>query len=234
MVNWCIALVTAIVAAVFGVPAAAAASPANPAVVSYVGDVHHHSALTYTYTGTERCPPASYDLSTRPAAVDCGVHGASVRPEGATSACTTTYTTPARLVVVARATGTTAARTQADWGPLSSLGRNDVAANTGEKLLWTSWQNYPKVMQGGREYAQIGERLYTRHAVDRLQPSGLGAPAGATGAGRSISPNFVEDALGSTKGAPVKGPNGEARLSFTSGTVQVITENNIVITVITR
>jgi hypothetical protein len=32
----------------------------------------------------------------------------------------------------------------------------------------------------------------------------------------------------------VKGPNGEARLSFTSGTVQVITENNIVITVITR
>ncbi len=29
-------------------------------------------------------------------------------------------------------------------------------------------------------------------------------------------------------------PRGEARLSFTSGTVQVITEDNIVITVITR
>ncbi len=109
-----------------------------------------------------------------------------------------------------------------------------VAANGGERLLWTSWQDYPKVTQGGREYAQIGDRLYTRHAVDRLQPSGLGAPAGATGAGRSISPNFVEDVLGSTKGAPAKGPNGEARLSFTSGTGQVITENNIVITVITR
>ncbi len=109
-----------------------------------------------------------------------------------------------------------------------------VAANGGERLLWTSWQTYPKVTQGGREYAQIGDRLYTRHAVDRLQPSGLGAPAGATGAGRSISPNFVEDVLTSTRGVPVKGPNGEARLSFTSGTVQVITENNIVITVITR
>ena len=108
------------------------------------------------------------------------------------------------------------------------------AANGGERLLWTSWQNYPKVTQGGREYAQIGDRLYSHHAVDRLQPSGLGAPAGATGAGRSVSPNFVEDVLGSTKGVPVKGPNGEARLSFTSGTVQVITEDSIVITVITR
>lgn len=45
---------------------------------------------------------------------------------------------------------------------------------------------------------------------------------------------WAEDVLGSTKGVPVKGPNGEARLSFTSGTVQVITEDNIVITVITR
>jgi hypothetical protein len=109
-----------------------------------------------------------------------------------------------------------------------------VAAEGGERLLWTSWQNYPKVTQAGRDYAQIGDRLYTRHAVDRLQPSGLGAPAGATGAGRSISPNFVEDVLTSTRGVPVKGPAGEARMSFTSGTVQVITEDNIVITVITR
>jgi hypothetical protein len=100
--------------------------------------------------------------------------------------------------------------------------------------LWTSWQNYPKVTQGGRDYAQIGDRLYTRHAVDRLQPSGHGAPAGATGAGRSISSNVVEDVLTSARGVPVKGPNGEAGLSFTSGTVQVITEDNIVITVITR
>ncbi|WP_157488760.1 hypothetical protein [Pseudofrankia sp. DC12] len=110
----------------------------------------------------------------------------------------------------------------------------EEAASGGGRLLWTSWQNYPKVTQEGREYAQIGDRLYTQHAVDRLQPSGLGAPAGAPGAGRSISPNFVDDVLTSTRGAPVKGPNGEARLSYKSGTVEVITENNIVITVITR
>lgn len=109
-----------------------------------------------------------------------------------------------------------------------------LAANGGSKIPWTSWQNYPKVTQGGREYAQVGDRLYARHAVDRMQPSGLGAPAGAPGPGRSISPNYIEDVLTNSRGVPVKGPNGEPRLSFTSGTVQVITEDNIVITVITR
>ena len=80
----------------------------------------------------------------------------------------------------------------------------------------------------------IGDRLYAKHAVDRMQPSGLGTPAGSIGGGRSVSPSFVEEVLRTTKGLPVKGPNGEARLSFTSGTVQVITENDIVVTVITR
>jgi len=108
------------------------------------------------------------------------------------------------------------------------------AARVGETPVWTSWQNYPKVIVDGREYAQVGDRLYTKHAVDRLQPSGLGAPAGATGPGRSISPTFVDYVLQSTEGVPVVGPLGQARLSFTSGTVEVITENGIVVTVITR
>jgi RHS repeat-associated protein len=105
---------------------------------------------------------------------------------------------------------------------------------SGDRLLWTSWQNYPKVTADGREYAQIGDRLYTQHAVDRMAPKGLGTPAGAPGPGRSISPNFIEDVLSNTQGVPVKGPAGEPRLSYTSGSVQVITENGIVITVITR
>lgn len=110
---------------------------------------------------------------------------------------------------------------------ISDFGVAAETAGGGSRLLWTSWQNYPKVMQGGREYAQIGDRLYTRHAVDRMQPGGLGATAGAAGPGRSISPDFVEDVLGSTRGVPVKGPAGEARLSYTSGSVQVITEDGI-------
>jgi hypothetical protein len=101
------------------------------------------------------------------------------------------------------------------------------AAGNGERLLWTSWQNYPKVADGERVYARIGDRLYTHHAVDRLQPSGLGPPAGTTGAGRSISPNFVEDVLQSAKGEPVKGPNGEDRLSFISGTMQAMRRRSL-------
>jgi hypothetical protein len=66
------------------------------------------------------------------------------------------------------------------------------------------------------------------------KPSGLGTPAGAPGPGRSISPNYIEDVLNNTQGIPVKGPAGEARLSYLSGSVQVITEDGIVITVITR
>ncbi|WFE98579.1 RHS repeat-associated core domain-containing protein [Micromonospora sp. WMMD964] len=99
---------------------------------------------------------------------------------------------------------------------------------------WTSWQNYPKVMQGGREYAQVGDRLYTRHAVDRLQPGGLGSPAGIVGQGRGIAPSFVDDVLSNIEGVPVKGPKGESRLMYNSGTVKVVTEDSIVITVMTR
>ena len=46
-----------------------------------------------------------------------------------------------------------------------------VASDThgGAKLLWGSWIDYPKVVVDGREYAKVGERLYSRHAVDRMQ-----------------------------------------------------------------
>ena len=84
----------------------------------------------------------------------------------------------------------------------------------------------------GREYAQVGNRVYTQHAVDRLQPSGLGwsgAPGGAFGVGRSISPAYVDEVLSSNLSVvkPVVGPNGESRLLFESGSLQIITEEVI-------
>ena len=90
----------------------------------------------------------------------------------------------------------------------------DAAGPT--KLPWTSWQNYPKVTVNGREYAQIGDRLYTKHAVDRLQPSGLGAPLGAVGAGRSVSPTFIDDILRHTKGVDDNGPEWRGSIVATS------------------
>lgn len=86
--------------------------------------------------------------------------------------------------------------------------------------------------EAGTQYVQIGERLWTQHAVDRMKPGGLGAPAGQIGAGRSIAPNFVEDGIrtGDTTQAIV---NGVTRTILTSETVQVVTKQGgrIVVTV---
>jgi len=92
------------------------------------------------------------------------------------------------------------------------------------KPSWTKWEDYEKVTVDGREYAKVGNRLYTRHAVERTYPSGL--------LGRSISPKFIEDVIetGIIRKVVI---NGIERIIHTSGTVQVVTEQNdrIVITV---
>jgi hypothetical protein len=57
----------------------------------------------------------------------------------------------------------------------------------------------------GQEYAQVGERLYSKYAVYRMQPIGLRysarpqifQPGGDYG--RGVSPNYVEDVISRTK-----------------------------------
>ena len=86
------------------------------------------------------------------------------------------------------------------------------------------WNDYPKVIEAGREYAQIGERLYTEHAVGRMLPAAMG--------GRGIAPAFVEAAI--KTGSKVKQiVDGVERTLFTSGNVQVVTEQGgrLVVTV---
>ena len=117
----------------------------------------------------------------------------------------------------------------------SSREKESTTEKAGGKIRWGFWDDYAKVTVEGREYAQVGDRLFTRHAVDRMTPSGLGTAAGGA-KGRSVSPNFIEDVLTSPKSSRIsmKGPDGEARVSHQLGTLQVITENDIVITVITH
>jgi hypothetical protein len=215
------------------VPVHATADLALTHVQAYAYVGHQYSA-SMADAITERGPPDASELIVASGAFDLVSHGASARLHPAPTVAGTTYDDDARSAQFDGGMATTQEGAGVQKGRVRVPAGVSVAAEGGERLPWTSWQNYPKVTQAGREYARIGDRLYTRHAVDRLQPSGLGAPAGATGAGRSISPNFVEDVLTSTRGVPVKGPAGEARMSFTSGTAQVITENDIVITVITR
>jgi RHS repeat-associated protein len=107
------------------------------------------------------------------------------------------------------------------------------AARGRARPSWLSWEQYQKVKMGGRVYAKVGNRLYTRHAVERTYPSGLGTPAGGgPGPGRSIAPAFIEDVIETgTKQTVIV--NGVERVIYTSGTVQVVTEqgDKIVVTV---
>ena len=108
-----------------------------------------------------------------------------------------------------------------------------AAPGSGGGPLWGSWNDYPKVTIGGREYAQIGGRNYTHHAVDRMQPSGLGTPVGADGPGRNVTPNMVESVIahGTWTTTTV---DGVPRTVYTAGDVSVVTENggNTVVTIL--
>jgi len=92
------------------------------------------------------------------------------------------------------------------------------------KPLWKNWDDYEKITIDGREYAKVGKRLYTHHAVERTYPAALG--------GRSIAPKFIEDVIeiGTIRRVTIKGIE---RIIHTSGTVQVVTEQDgrMVITV---
>lgn len=104
---------------------------------------------------------------------------------------------------------------------------------TNNNLKWTSWDEYEKVVLSNKEYAKIGNRLYTHHAVDRMQPSSLGSPAGTIGSDRNISPNIVEITIkeGVKSEKMVYGVN---RNIYQLGDVRVVTKNNdnIIISVI--
>ena len=108
--------------------------------------------------------------------------------------------------------------------------------NAGErKIPWDSWYNYEKVTVDKQLYAIVGDRLFSKHAVDRMQPSGnrFGPYIYQAGGdyGRSVAPQYVEDVLSTVD--PVLQDNGN--LSFKSGTLEVITnpQGTAVVTIMT-
>lgn len=124
-----------------------------------------------------------------------------------------------------------------------------VSALPAEKLWWGTWGDYPKTRVDGQECAIIGNRPYSHHAVNRMQPSGLrysstetkmpgirqpdGTPPNKLepDLGRSISPNFVEDVIAHS--VPTKQSNGN--LSYQSDSVRVVVSpRGVVITIETH
>lgn len=85
----------------------------------------------------------------------------------------------------------------------------------------------------------IGDAVHNaRAALDHLVWQ-LVLAAGNTPNRRTGFPVAEDDrnfrrAASALRGVPVKGPEGEARLSYTSGSVQVFSEDGIVVAIITR
>ena len=103
-------------------------------------------------------------------------------------------------------------------------------------ILWDSWQNYPKIEMDGHRYAKVGDRPYSKHAVDRMQPSGnrfgpnIYQGINGSNYGRSIAPQYVEYIIATTKSQPQDNGN----LSYQSGTIQIITnQQGAVVTIMT-
>lgn len=107
------------------------------------------------------------------------------------------------------------------------------------KTPWGSWTDYEKVtitINGEvQTYAKVGERLYSKHAVDRMQSSGnrYGSPITQAGGdyGRGVAPEYINQVIKDVK--PVLQENGN--LSYTSGSLQIITnQQGAVVTIITK
>ena len=117
---------------------------------------------------------------------------------------------------------------------------------TSDKTFWGTWDDYEKVTVNGQVYAVVGGRLYSHHAVDRMQPSGMryssNAAGGRAGAsritdvsqndyGRGVAPQYVEDVIGSTK--PIPQDNGN--IMHDAGSLSVITNTEgAVVTIMTK
>jgi hypothetical protein len=117
-----------------------------------------------------------------------------------------------------------------------------VSERKAVSLFWGTWGDYEKVRIGTREYAMIGDRLYTRHAVDYFRPRGRrtiasvpsapGEGGGALSTGRNISPTNVEFTIlyGSKR---YEWREGIRRTVHKSSEIEVVTEQDdkIVVTI---
>ena len=111
-------------------------------------------------------------------------------------------------------------------------------------FIWTHWDEYKKIKKNGREYAVIGGRCYTKHAVERMYPSenhyrakGPGDPAiimvsdydellkrdgndNSDHSGRGVPPQYVEEVIMNSEGILQK--NGKYRHSL--GSLEVVVD----------
>jgi hypothetical protein len=91
---------------------------------------------------------------------------------------------------------------------------------------WTSWDMLPKSAEG--EYAVVGGRKYSRHAIDNMMPSGFGrgpAMSDPWDRGFGVSPRIVEEAI--RNGSPEHNSDGDSsKMNYRLGNVLVTVGNS--------
>jgi hypothetical protein len=111
---------------------------------------------------------------------------------------------------------------------------SDVEAGASGKINWGYWGGYEKVVQNGKEYAKVGEWLYTRHALENLYPSKMGRTPGHTSSHDPIgvSPNLINDVLNdkTIKVINVQ-KEGVDRAIHKAGDIEIVTEGKVIITI---
>lgn len=129
---------------------------------------------------------------------------------------------------------------------LAILGRTSddfaVVTKNSKSILWGKWNDYSKVTLNGKEYAEIGDFYYTKHAVEEfLNPSIETNQIKNIEHSRGVPPSFVNWILtkgmenGTTKIVGTTVENGIERVRYSNGTLDVIVENgNIIVTIITK
>lgn len=86
---------------------------------------------------------------------------------------------------------------------------------------WNSWDMLPKSDEG--DYALVGGRRYSRHAIDNMMPSGFGqgvAMSDSGDKGLGISPRIVEETI--RNGIKEASNDGDAqKLNYKLGNVLI-------------
>jgi len=109
-----------------------------------------------------------------------------------------------------------------------------------KSLQWGFWRDLPKKFIGGKKYADIGGRGFSREAVNRMTPRAFGTAAGGQ-AGRGITPTVVAHVIRHAKllgkykrTINARGGTGYIREIYELSGIRVVTEanNRIVITVL--
>ena len=102
---------------------------------------------------------------------------------------------------------------------------------------WNNWKDIEKVILDNREYARYGDMLYTRHALENTYPSSLGRVVGHTSNHPpvGIPPSFIKMIIESpeTK-VSEKCVDGIARKLYETESLRVVTENDIVVTIVKK